>query len=267
MLIFFAALLGIVEGLTEFLPISSTGHLILVSSALGLKSLKGIESFEIAIQSGAILAVIVLYRQKIRDLLVGLLKGQSAARLFSMQIIVGFFPVALLGVFFGKQIKEVLFTPLSVISALFVGGIAMIALERYLAKSQRTEIQQVPNLKTAFGIGLIQCVALWPGTSRSMATLLGGRLFGLSAPAAAEFSFFLAIPTLLGAAAYDLLKHPDDWLQSDIPLVAWLLAFVMSFISAWIVIKWFIQFISRHSLEGFGWDRIALAIAYWFFID
>ena len=261
-----AAILGIVEGLTEFLPISSTGHLILVSKLMGIDTLKGIESFEIGIQSGAILAVILLYRKKLLGLLLGCIKRDSKSIKTILTVGIAFLPAVVMGVLFGSEIKAVLFHPVYVVAALFVGGVAMVVLERKLVikhgKNKIAEKADVENYRQALSIGLFQCLALWPGTSRSMATILGARLLGIQAKAAAEFSFLLAIPTLLGACAYDVLKHRHELMNSEMPLMGWIVGFVTAFFSAWLVIKWFINYLSKNSLESFGWYRILVAVAY-----
>jgi undecaprenyl-diphosphatase len=255
-------ILGVVEGLTEFLPISSTGHLILSSDLMGLTGTPGIESFEIGIQSGAILAVIALYRKKIRGLVQGLLRADSRAWQEAAQVILAFLPLAVLGVLFGKNIKQYLFGPWPVVSSLAVGGLFMIVFERRNSLPREKALDQVQNGQQALGIGFFQCLALWPGTSRAMATILGARLLGLSARGAAEFSFLLAIPTLLGASVYDLVKHSQEILNSEISASAWAVGLLSAFLSAWLVIQWFIRFLSKNSLEVFGWYRIILAALY-----
>ncbi len=256
--------LGIVEGLTEFLPISSTGHLILASDLMGLREQKGIESFEIGIQSGAIFAVILLYRQKLLGLLSGVFKRDPKSLRDIGNLLIAFFPMVLIGVAFGSQIKELLFGPLPVISALALGGLVMIAFERRMGKNVGEGRSEVSHWREALGIGCFQCLALWPGTSRAMATIFGGRLMGLSASASAEFSFLLAVPTLIGAGVYDFLKHAPEILAAPISGTAWAIGFLSAFVSAWLVVRWFISFLGKHSLEVFGWYRIILALIYGF---
>lgn len=263
-----AALLGIVEGLTEFLPISSTGHLILTSEALGLRERSG--AFEVVIQSGAIAAVIWNYRLLFGQSLLGLLAGKASAWRFWIQLMIGFFPAVVLGLLLGDWIKSTLFGVLPVAAALIMGGIVMIVVERRhpirrysIRPDNSNSSQELPMLESfqqALFVGLCQCLALWPGTSRSMATILGGRLLGLSPKKAAEFSFWLAIPTLLGASAYDAFKHRDQLFQSTEQISALCVGMLLSFASGLLVIRMFIHFLQKHSLEVFGWYRIVFGL-------
>lgn len=252
--------MGLVEGLTEFLPVSSTGHLILTSHAFGLGDSN--EAFEVVIQAGAIFAVIWYYRQKFVESVLGFLKRRPHWLRFWSLILTAFFPAVVLGLGFGKLIKTHLFGVKPVIGALIVGGIAMILLERRMGRvnSQNADRgKDFPSTyKEALCIGLMQCLALWPGTSRSMATILGARLLGFSPKGAAEFSFWLAIPTLLGASAYELMKYRHELAANPDALTALGVGLVVSFVSSLVVIRVFLGFLQKHSLEIFGWYRIAL---------
>ena len=247
-----AAIMGVVEGLTEFLPISSTGHLILTASLLEFTGDK-IKVFDIAIQTGAILAVILVYWQRLRDTAAGL-GSDPRARRFTLNVLIAFFPAVLLGLLFGKAIKAHLFTPVVVASAFIVGGFVILWAERRPAAAVR--IQQVDDMTAwdALKVGLVQCLAMVPGTSRSGATIIGGMLLGLSRKAATDFSFFLAIPTLIGAGAYSLLKERALLSWADLPLFGVGLAF--SFVSAWLCVRWLLRYIATHDFVPFAWYRI-----------
>jgi undecaprenyl-diphosphatase len=251
-----AAILGIVEGLTEFLPISSTGHLILVGSLLGWTDEKA-KLFDVAIQTGAILAIIWYYRRKLLSVLTGLTSSPVARRL-ALNLLIAFLPAAVLGVVFGKMIKRVLFKPVPVALAFVVGAVVIIVVERwYRAQDREPRVQSVDDLTTrdAVKLGLAQAFALIPGTSRSGATIIGGMLFGLSRPTATEFSFFLAIPTLIGAGAYDTFKYRALLSAADIPLFG--VGFIMAFFSALLCVQWLIRFVATHDFIPFAWYRIA----------
>jgi undecaprenyl-diphosphatase len=254
-----AIILGLVEGLTEFLPVSSTGHLVLVSHWLG-SSDEGAKSFDIVIQLGAILAVVVHYRALLLERLGGLVaRDERALRLFGA-LLVAFLPAALVGLLLGKTIKRLLFGPLPVAAALLVGGVVMIALERWRSSHHATGddgVEQV-SLRRALWIGIGQCFSLWPGMSRSMSTIVAGQLAGLSTPTAAEFSFLLSIPTLGAATLYEAFKARHELLQGvgGVELAAGLL---VSFVVAWVVIAAFIRYLGKRGLAPFGWYRIALA--------
>ena len=247
-----AAIMGVVEGLTEFLPISSTGHLILTASLLEFTGDK-IKVFDIAIQTGAILAVILVYWQRLRDTAAGL-GSDPRARRFTLNVLIAFFPAVLLGLLFGKAIKAHLFTPVVVASAFIVGGFVILWAERRPAAAVR--IQQVDDMTAwdALKVGLVQCLAMVPGTSRSGATIIGGMLLGLSRKAATDFSFFLAIPTLIGAGAYSLFKERALLSAADIPLFA--VGLVFSFLSAWLCVRWLLRYIATHDFVPFAWYRI-----------
>jgi undecaprenyl-diphosphatase len=257
-------IMGIVEGLTEFLPISSTGHLILAGSLLQLTG-ENIKVFEIVIQAGAIFAVCWEYRQKIAAVVLGL-GSDPKARKFALNLIVAFLPAAVLGLLFSKKIKAYLFSPIPVALAFIIGGIIILLVERKQAGKQAhqtnavTSIQEVDDMSLldAFKVGLAQTFALIPGTSRSGATIIGGLLFGLSRKAATEFSFFLAIPTLLGATVYSLYKAREDLSWADLPSFG--LGTVAAFISAFFCVRWLLRFISTHNFNAFAWYRIAFGI-------
>ena len=253
-LILKAMLIGIIEGLTEFLPISSTGHIILAEEVLGFQGPPG-KVFEIVIQLGAILAVCFLYRQKIWTTGQGVLRREPAAVRFAAAIVVAFLPAAVVGVMAHKYIKSVLFDPKVVAVSLIVGGIAILVIERYAQRPRIKSLDDV-DLKTSFLIGLCQCLAMIPGVSRAGATIMGARAFRVDRATAAEFSFFLAMPTMIGASVYDLYKNWSqlDWHDSGI--IA--LGFGMAFVSALLVVKPFVGFISRRGFGVFAWYRIAL---------
>ena len=255
-----AAILGLVEGLTEFLPVSSTGHLILTSYALGLKDSSG--AFEVVIQAGAILSVIWHYRAKFFESLRGFFAREASWLRFWGLILTAFSPAVVLGLALGNWIHAHLFGVAPVIFALIVGGIAMILVERRLPKvsaQHATLGKDFPSTYLeALKIGFLQCLALWPGTSRSMATILGARLLGFSPKGAAEFSFWLAIPTLIGASVYESWKYRDELFASPDALSTLAVGIVISFLSGLIVIRAFLGFLQRHSLEAFGWYRVSL---------
>ena len=250
-----AFILGIVEGLTEFLPISSTGHLILAGDLLDFNDERG-KLFEIVIQSGAILAVCWEYRAKITEVLRGL-PHQRAAQRFAINIAVAFIPLAALGLLFGKAIKALLFNAPTVAATFILGGFFILWAER---REHRVRVSVVDDLSTldALKLGLIQALALIPGTSRSGATIIGGLFLGLSRRAAAEFSFFLAIPTLLGASVYQLYKERALLSMDDLGM--WLVGFAAAFVSAFLCARWLLRFISHHDFVPFAWYRIAFGI-------
>jgi undecaprenyl-diphosphatase len=248
-----AALLGIVEGLTEFLPVSSTGHLILLDELLDFQGPPG-HVFEIVIQLGAILAICVLYFSRLLNVVVGL-PGDPAARRFATAVILAFLPAAVIGVILHDFIKSVLFSPLVVCVALIVGGFAILVIERMRPVPRIHAIEKfTPAL--SLKIGLMQCLAMIPGVSRSGATILGALLLGVERKTAAEFSFFLAIPTMLGATVYDLWKNRADLTFDGSMLIA--VGFATAFVSALLVVKWFVNFVGRHGFSPFAWYRIAI---------
>lgn len=254
-----AAIMGLVEGLTEFLPISSTGHLILAGALLGFDDEKA-KVFDIAIQTGAIFAVILVYWQKIRTTLVDL-PTQRQAQQFALNVLIGFLPAVVLGLLFGKVIKAHLFTPVVVATTFIVGGFIILwAEKRQAAGGTAVRITDTDNMtwKDALKVGLVQCLAMIPGTSRSGATIIGGMLLGLSRKAATDFSFYLAIPTLIGAGAYSLYKERALLSMADVPLFS--VGLVVSFLSAWVCVRWLLRFIASHSFVGFAYYRIAFGI-------
>ena len=254
-----AAIMGVVEGLTEFLPISSTGHLILTGALLGFDDEKA-KVFDIAIQTGAIFAVILVYWQKIRDTLVAL-PTERQAQQFALNVLIAFIPAVLLGLLFGKAIKAHLFTPEVVATTFILGGFIILWAERrQQVRASTVRIQAVEEMGAmdALKVGLVQCLAMVPGTSRSGATIIGGMLLGLSRKAATDFSFYLAIPTLIGAGIYSLYKERALLSLADVPLFA--VGLVTSFISAWLCVRWLLRFIATHSFVGFAYYRIGFGI-------
>ena len=251
-----AAIMGVVEGLTEFLPISSTGHLILAGSLLGFDDAKA-KVFDIAIQTGAIFAVILVYWQKIRSTLVALPTERQAQR-FALNVLIGFLPAVVLGLLFGKAIKAHLFTPVVVGSTFIIGGFIILWAERRPASATRVHSVDEMTPLDALKVGLVQCLAMIPGTSRSGSTIIGGMLLGLSRKAATDFSFFLAIPTLIGAGVYSLYKERALLSWADAPMFG--VGLLFSFISAWICVRWLLRYISSHSFVPFAWYRIAFGL-------
>ena len=251
-----AAIMGIVEGLTEFLPISSTGHLILAGSLLNFVGAKA-KVFEIAIQTGAILAVIIVYWQKIRETLVALPSSRQAQR-FAGNVLIGFLPAVVLGLLLGKAIKAHLFTPQVVATAFILGAFVILWAESRPQSAARVQSVDDMTPLDALKVGLVQCLAMIPGTSRSGATIIGGMLLGLSRKAATDFSFFLAIPTLIGAGVYSLYKERALLSVADLPLFG--VGLLFSFISAWICVRWLLRYIASHSFVPFAWYRIAFGL-------
>ena len=250
-----ALILGIVEGLTEFLPISSTGHLIIVGDLLGYND-ETSKVFKIVIQLGAILAVCWNYRKRLTEMVVGL-PSDPAAQRFAGLLFIGFLPAAVLGLMFHSAIKAWLFNPITVATALIVGGIIILYVEK---RAYHPRISSVDEMRwpDALKVGFAQALAMIPGTSRSGATIIGGLVFGLSRKTAAEFSFFLAIPTMFAATAYDLYKNWALLRADDLPVFA--VGFVASFIAAMWAVKGFIRFISNHTFAVFAWYRIVFGV-------
>jgi undecaprenyl-diphosphatase len=250
-----ALILGVVEGLTEFLPVSSTGHLILIGDLLDFTGERA-KVFTIAIQLGAILAVCWEYRAKVIEVVRGI-GANPAANRFVINLMIAFLPAAILGLLFIKTIKFYLFHPIPVATALIVGGLLILWAER---REHVIEVEQVDDMdwKHALKVGLAQCLALIPGTSRSGATIIGGLFFGLSRKAAAEFSFFLAIPTMFAATFYDLFKNREllDW--NDLTLIA--AGFAAAFFSALLAVRGLLRFVSNHDFTVFAWYRIVFGI-------
>jgi undecaprenyl-diphosphatase len=250
-----ALILGIVEGLTEFLPISSTGHQIIVADLIGFGGERAM-AFNIIIQLGAILAVVWEYRRKIFDIVRGLPKEPQAQR-FTANLLIAFLPAVALGVLFADLIHHYLFNAITVALALVVGGVIMLWAER---RQHLVHAESVDDMtwQDALKIGFAQCLAMIPGTSRSGATIIGGLLFGLSRKAATEFSFFLAMPTMVGAAVYSGYKYRDLFQASDLPVFA--IGFVTSFIFAMIAVRALLSFIAKHSYAVFAWYRIGFGL-------
>jgi undecaprenyl-diphosphatase len=254
-----AAILGVVEGLTEFLPISSTGHLILAGSLIGFSGEKA-KLFDVAIQTGAMFAVIWHFRARIGKVIAGLTSDREAQR-FALNVVVAFLPAAFLGLLFGKYIKQHLFAPVPVAIAFIVGGLIILWVERYQQTRQEPpRVNEVEDLSVgdALKLGLAQACALIPGTSRSGATIIGGMLFGLSRKAATEFSFFLAIPTLIGAGVYDTYKYRDLLSPADLPVFG--VGLVVSFVAALICVRWLIRYVASNTFVPFAWYRIVFGL-------
>jgi undecaprenyl-diphosphatase len=250
-----AALLGVIEGLTEFLPVSSTGHLILFIDLLGFKAPPG-KTFEVMIQLGAILALILLYFRKLWTTLIGL-PTDPAARRFALVILLAFLPAMVLGALLHGFIKARLFSPAVVATALIVGGVVILLVERISKREVYKSVDEVPPA-TGFMVGLAQCLALIPGMSRSGATIIGGLLLGLERRTAAEFSFFLSIPTMTAAFAYDAYKNRAELSFDDAGLIG--VGFVAAFIAALLVVKPFLTVVSRIGFAPFAFYRVALGV-------
>jgi len=250
-----AFILGIVEGLTEFLPISSTGHLILVGDLLGFNDARG-KIFQLVIQTGAMLAVVWEYRARFAHVLSGLATDRGAQR-FAVNVGVAFLPAAVLGLFFGSAIKENLFRPVPVALAFIAGAFVILWAER---RQHRIRINDVDEMtwRDALLVGIAQCFALIPGTSRSGATIIGGLLFGFSRKAATEFSFFLAVPTLVAAGAWDAWSNRDLFAADYLGIVA--VGLVTSFVSAFLCIRWLLRFVVSHDFTVFAWYRIVFGV-------
>jgi undecaprenyl-diphosphatase len=250
-----ALLLGILEGLTEFLPVSSTGHLILADRLLRVENSD--KTFEIVIQLGAILAVVWLYRAKFWQVLRDLPRDGEAQH-FARNILLAFLPALVIGALAHDFIKEALFNPTVVAIALIAGGIAILVIERVKPAPVIAATEQM-GWKTALLIGLFQCLAMIPGVSRSGATIMGALLARVTRPAAAEFSFFLAVPTMFAAAAYDLYKNYADLSADGLEMIA--IGFLAAFVTALLVVKWLVRFVQTHGFEPFAWYRIVIGLA------
>ncbi len=250
-----ALILGVVEGVTEFLPISSTGHLILVGDLLDFNTEKG-KLFEIVIQCGAILAIVWEFRARLGSV-IRRLPTDPQARQFVMNLAIAFMPLAVLGLLFGKVIKEVLFKPVPVAIAFIVGGLIILWAERRKHEVSVASVEEM-TWTDALKIGVAQTFALIPGTSRAGATIIGGLFFGLSRRAATEFSFFLAIPVLFAASAYELFRHRDALSAEDLGLLA--VGLAAAFASAFVCVRWLLRFIIHHDFTIFAWYRIAFGI-------
>jgi len=253
-----ALLLGLVEGLTEFLPVSSTGHLIIVSDWLGANDEKG-KVFDIVIQLGAILAVCWEYRARFTRAFAGIASDAVQQR-FALNLFVAFLPAAIVGLAFQSAIKAHLFNPVSVAIALVVGAFAIFAIEAWYKRHGAPRVTAVDAMtwKDALKVGLAQCLSLIPGTSRSGATIMGGMVFGLSRQAATEFSFFLAVPIMFAASGYQVVKYRALFSASD--AMPFAIGFVVSFVSALVAVKALIRFVASHDFKGFAWYRIVLGV-------
>ncbi len=251
-----AAIMGVVEGLTEFLPISSTGHLILAGSLIDFTGQRA-KVFEIAIQTGAIAAVVIVYWPKIARTVVEL-PHSGAAQRFALNVLIAFLPAVVLGLLFGKAIQAHLFTPLVVASTFIVGAFVILWAERRPQSAARVHSVDDMSAWDALKVGLVQCFAMIPGTSRSGATIIGGMLLGLSRQAATDFSFFLAIPTLIGAGVYSLWKERELLSMADLPLFG--IGLLFAFLSAWVCVRWLLRYIAHHSFVPFAWYRIAFGL-------
>ncbi len=251
-----ASVLGVIEGLTEFLPVSSTGHMLLADHFFGFQNQGGV--FEVVIQLGAILAVVAVYFERLWKA-VATLPSRKESRAFALSLIAAFLPAAIIGAGLHSFIKEVLFeSPALIGIVLLVGGIVILVVERLPKNEVYSDSENLP-VKTSVGIGLYQCLAMIPGVSRSGATIIGGMLLGVSRKAAAEFSFFLSIPTMVAAAGYDLYKNFGALSTQDLQIIG--IGFVVAFVSALIVVRTFIGFISRFGLVPFAWYRIVAGAA------
>lgn len=251
--LFEAALLGLIEGLTEFIPVSSTGHLILFGDLLGFEGPPG-KVFEIVIQLGAILAVCWAYRERLVHVATGF-ASEPGPRRFVLNLLLAFLPAAILGVLLHDFIKTVLFSPYIVCTTLILGGIAILLIERLVPQSRHVDVEQMAP-RTVLAIGFCQTLAMIPGVSRSGATILGALMLGVERRTATEFSFFLAIPTMLGATVYDLYKNRATLSFDGVLVIA--VGFVVAFIAALIVVRGVIAFIERHGFTPFAWYRIAI---------
>jgi Uncharacterized bacitracin resistance protein len=277
-----AAVLGLVEGITEYLPISSTGHLILASSLMGLDReptvKEAVDAFNIVIQGGAILAVLGLYWPRIVQMLRGLVGKDAAGRRLLMNLVVAFLPAAVLGFLLNDAIERLLFNPPAVLTALALGGVWMIVLDRWKLRPHRIKDQsgthaeafegltlETMSWRHALAIGFLQCIAMWPGTSRSMMTIAGGVLVGLKPRQAAEFSFLLGLPTLGGACVLSLSKNLTESAEAGTPnlfevigVVPCVVGLAVATVSAVVAVRWLVGFLNRHGLEAFGWYRLVL---------
>jgi len=260
-LLLIALILGIVEGVTEFLPVSSTGHLILATELLGFDADKW-SAFNVIIQLGAILAIVVLYWRTFWAVIEGLLRNNKMSWRFVRNLLLGFLPSAILGFILLKHIEALLGDPKVVAVALILGGIAILVIERLVKRADVVGVAEMP-LRTAVGVGLAQCLAMVPGVSRSGATIMGALSLGVERRTAAEFSFFLAIPTMLGATTLEFLKHRHDIMAgaSGVGFGTVAVGFVVSFVVALVVVRAFVHYISKHGFAPFAWYRIVVGAA------
>ncbi|HEY5704280.1 MAG TPA: undecaprenyl-diphosphate phosphatase [Terrimicrobiaceae bacterium] len=264
-----ALILGIVEGITEYLPVSSTGHLLLTQRALGIPQSASADAFAICIQAGAIVAVLGLYFSRVRQMVLGLTGRDSEGLKMSINVVAAFLPAAIIGLIFEKPIKKYLFGGEAwglwpIVAAWLFGGVAILVVSWWQASRQTKTHQSGLSLdsltwKMAVGVGLIQCIAMWPGVSRSLVTIVGGVVVGLSLPAAVEFSFLLGLLTLSAATVYDGLKHGEEMMQS-FGALALFFGFLGAWVSAVLAVKWMVAYLKKHGMQIFGYYRILLAI-------
>lgn len=264
-----AFILGIVEGLTEYLPVSSTGHLLLAQRLMGIESTTASDAFAICIQAGAIVAVLGLYRARVAQMAMGLLGRDNTGRSLFVNLVSAFIPAAVLGLLLEKPIKKYLFGGDAwgmwpIVAAWFVGGLAILAVSlsrkrRGASPATGLDLNQL-TIKMALIVGFAQCIAMWPGVSRSLITIVSGVLVGLSLPAAVELSFLLGVITLTAATAYDALKHGSEMLETY-GIVPLLIGFGAAWLSAVLAVKWMVGYLKSHGMEIFGWYRVVLAIA------
>src|ERR671936_1815081 len=248
-----AIILGIIEGVTEFLPVSSTGHLLLAERFFGLGEGAFWDSFTVLIQLGAILAIVGLYFRKLWDVAIGMFTGDAYARRFVIGVLVAFLPAVIVGLLAGKYIKTMLFNPWVVCFTLIVGGAILLWVDQLNLKPREDDATRFPLLMYLW-IGIAQCIAMIPGVSRSGASIVAAMLLGADKRSAAEFSFFLAIPTMIGAFAYDFYKNRAEMTTDNLGIVA--IGFVVSFITAIIVVKTFLGYVTRHGFTLFAWWRV-----------
>jgi undecaprenyl-diphosphatase len=256
-----AIILGIVEGVTEFIPVSSTGHLMLATALLGLDPARW-EAFNVIIQLGAILAIVVLYWRTFWGVLMGLVRREAVSWRFVRNVLVAFLPAAVIGFLLIKQIEQLLGDPIVVPVTMILGSIAILVVERLAKAGAVVGVAEIPVVR-ALGIGLVQCLAMIPGVSRSAATIMGALSLGVERRTAAEFSFFLAVPTMLGATTLEFVKHRHDLVAgaSGVGLGTVAVGFVVSFVVAIVVVRAFVRFISRHSFAPFAWYRLVVGVA------
>jgi len=255
-----AILLGIVEGVTEFLPVSSTGHLLLAPALLGENSDKW-AAFNVVIQLGAILAIVVLYWRTFWAVLVGLFEREAVSWRFLRNVVIAFLPAGVIGFLLIKQIDRLLGDPLIVPVTLILGGVAILVIERLVKRTPIVGVAEMPTT-TAVGIGFAQCVSMIPGVSRSAATIMGGLSLGVERRTAAEFSFFLAVPTMLGATTLEFVKHRHEIMSgAGVGLGPVAVGFVVSFVVAIVVVRAFVHYISKHNCAPFAWYRIVVGAA------